>query len=50
MPSVCQSWIGVVSGLGIRTVRTVGRPKRLRRSEPSASTTLPWAPIQVAWR
>ena len=34
----------------MRTVRMVGRPKRLRRSEPSGSTTLPWAPIQVAWR
>ena len=50
MPIVCQSWIGVVLSLGISSVRTVGRPKRLWRSEPSGSTTWPWAPIQLACR
>ncbi len=39
MPSVFQSWIGTVRLLGISMVRTVGRPNRLRRSEPSGSTT-----------
>jgi hypothetical protein len=33
--------------LGISSVRTVGRPKRLSRSEPSASTTWPCAPSQL---
>jgi hypothetical protein len=50
MPSVCQFLICVVLSLGIKSVRTVGRPKRLSLSEPSGSTTWQCAPIQVACR
>jgi hypothetical protein len=35
---------------GNSQVRIVGRPKLLRRNEPSRSTTMPCAPIQLAWR
>jgi len=49
-PIVFQVSIKVASSAGNSNVRTVGRPKRLSLSEPSASTTWPCAPSQLACR
>ena len=40
----------IACSAGNSQVRIVGRPKRFKRSEPSGSMTVPWAPIQLAWR
>ena len=45
---VFQVSSNVACSAGNRSVRITGRPRRLRRSEPSASTTWQCAPIQLA--
>ena len=47
---VFQVSINVACSAANSSERITGRPRRLRRSEPSASTTWQCAPIQFAFR